>query len=114
MTALSIFLGILVYNIVAVLSASIFGAIIGILNLSIGIVFSSLVVSAFMFLAAWVVQAMIKKLCSKHGNAVAALKVVGAFIVVTACSQFLNSVNIATITYLMTGVYLWYIARKIN
>lgn len=112
MTALSIFLGILVYNIVTVLSASIFGTIINILNLSIGTVFSSLVVSVLMFLSAWVVQAMIKKLCSKHGNAVAALKVVGAFIILMACSQFLDSVNIATIAYLLSGVYLWYIARK--
>lgn len=113
MTALSIVLGIIVYNAVTILLSVAFASLSGLLGYVPSVLFAGIFSSFFMVFAAWVVQAMVKKLCSRRGNRTAALKVIGAFIVVMACAQFADgNVALPSYVYLLSGVALWYISTK--
>lgn len=113
MTALSIVLGIVGYNVVAILFAAVIAFLFGFFGYVPSDLFTAISSSFSMIFAAWVVQAMIKKLCSKRGSASAALKVVGAFVVIMACAQFSDgNVGVPTYVYLLSGAALWYISTK--
>lgn len=113
MTAISILLGIVGYNIIAILFAAAIAFLFGFFGYVPSDSLAAILTSFSMILATWAVQAMIKKLCSKRGNAVAALKVVGAFVVIMACAQFADgNVALPSYVYLLSGVALWYISTK--
>lgn len=113
MTALSIVLGIVGYNIITILFAAAIAFLFGFFGYVPSDLFTAISSSFSMIFAAWAVQAMVKKLCSVRGNAAAALKVVGAFVIIMACAQFADgNVGFPTYVYLLSGVALWYISSK--